>query len=41
MFGDVEPETYLYHYTSRQAALGSILPQGQLRLGSLSWTNDP
>lgn len=39
--GDVEPERYLYHYTTRQAALASILPQAQLRLGPLTWTNDP
>jgi Protein of unknown function (DUF2971) len=39
--GAVEPELYVYHYTTRQAALGSILPQRQLRLGPLAWTNDP
>jgi hypothetical protein len=39
--GAVDPERYLYHYTTRPAALGSILPQAQLRLGPLAWTNDP
>jgi hypothetical protein len=39
--GAVDPERYLYHYTTRPAALGSILPQAQLRLGPLTWTNDP
>jgi hypothetical protein len=39
--GAVDPGRYLYHYTTRAAALGSILPQAQLRLGPLTWTNDP
>lgn len=39
--GVVEPDRYVYHYTTREAALGSILPQRQLRLGLLTWTNDP
>jgi hypothetical protein len=39
--GEVDPDRYLYHYTTREAALGSILPQAQIRLGLLEWTNDP
>lgn len=39
--GAVEPDRYVYHYTTREAALGAILAQGQLRLGLLTWTNDP
>jgi hypothetical protein len=31
----------LYHYTTREAALGSILPTGRLRLGLLRYMNDP
>lgn len=42
LFGDVEdPERYLYHYTTREAALGSILPTQSLRFGLLQDTNDP
>jgi hypothetical protein len=32
---------FLYHYTTRTAGLGSILPSGQLRLGLFTATNDP
>lgn len=32
---------YLYHYTTRQAALGSILPVGELRVGLFRYMNDP
>jgi hypothetical protein len=38
---EVDPDRYLYHYTTREAALGSILPLGRLRLGLLRETNDP
>jgi len=31
----------LYHYTSATAAVESILPTGQLRLGLFEFTNDP
>jgi hypothetical protein len=41
-WGDVvDPERYLYHYTTRQAVLGSILPTGQVRFGLFRYTNDP
>lgn len=42
VFGDLEdPHQYLYHYTTRQAALDAILPTGRIRLGLLRHTNDP
>lgn len=31
----------MHHYTTRNAALGSILSLGQLRISPLAWTNDP
>src|SRR6266516_5387666 len=36
-----DPNRYLYHYTTRQAALGSILPTGELRVGLFRYMNDP
>lgn len=39
--GENDPHAYLHHYTTRDAALGNILPLGQLRLSPLAWTNDP
>jgi hypothetical protein len=36
-----EPHKYLYHYTTRQAALGSILPKAELRVGLYRYMNDP
>jgi hypothetical protein len=39
--GETDPLAYLYHYTTRDAALGNILPLRQLRLSPLAWTNDP
>lgn len=38
---EAEPGQFLYHYTTRQAALGSILPTGQIRFGLFAATNDP
>lgn len=40
-WGAVDPGLFLYHYTTKEAGLGNILPQRHLRLGPLSWTNDP
>ncbi|HLY22255.1 MAG TPA: DUF2971 domain-containing protein [bacterium] len=34
-------DRYLYHYTSIETALSHILPQGALRLGPFTKTNDP
>jgi hypothetical protein len=36
-----EPDKYLYHYTTRQAALGAILPKAELRIGLFRYMNDP
>jgi hypothetical protein len=36
-----DPNQYLYHYTTRQAALGSILPAASIRLGLVRYMNDP
>jgi hypothetical protein len=34
-------EGLLYHYTTANVAVESILPTGQLRLGLFEFTNDP
>jgi len=39
--GEVDPDRYFYHYTTREAALGSILPTGQIRFGLIRYVNDP
>jgi hypothetical protein len=39
--GEVEPDRYFYHYTTREAALGSILATGQIRFGLIRYVNDP
>jgi hypothetical protein len=36
-----DPEKYVYHYTTRQAALGAILLKGEVRLGLYRHMNDP
>jgi hypothetical protein len=42
LFGDVEdPDRYLYHYTTSQAALGSILATQRIRFGLARYVNDP
>jgi len=42
MFGsEAPPGEFLYHYTTAEAALGSIFPTGQMRLGLIAATNDP
>jgi hypothetical protein len=38
---EAPPDEFLYHYTTSEAALGSILPTGQIRLGLIAATNDP
>jgi hypothetical protein len=35
------PEQWVYHYTTRDAAIGSILPTGQIRLSLFEWMSDP
>jgi len=35
------PNDRLYHYTTQDAALGSILPTGAIRFGLLRYMNDP
>jgi hypothetical protein len=41
-FGPLDdPDRYLYHYTTWQVALGSILPSECLRFGPSRFTNDP
>jgi hypothetical protein len=37
----IDPNRWLYHYTTKEAALGSILPQGLIRIGLFRHTNDP
>jgi hypothetical protein len=42
LFSDLaEPERYLYHYTTREAAIGSILRASQIRFNLFRQTNDP
>ncbi|MEK4650852.1 DUF2971 domain-containing protein [Niallia sp. FSL W8-0954] len=41
MFGKVDPDKYLYHFTSYTTALEYILPQRTLRINSYSNMNDP
>lgn len=41
MFGNVDPDKYLYHFTSYTTALEYILPQRTLRINSYSNMNDP
>jgi hypothetical protein len=36
-----DPHRFLYHYTTREAALGSILPAAELRVGLFRYMNDP
>ena len=35
------PEDLLYHYTTRETALGFILPTGSIRFGLMRYMNDP
>jgi hypothetical protein len=37
----IDPGEWLYHYTTKEAALGSILPLGLIRMGLFRDTNDP
>jgi hypothetical protein len=37
----IDPDLFVYHYTTRDAAVGSILPTGQIRLGLYRTLNDP
>lgn len=42
LFGSVSnPSEWVYHYTSREAALEKILSSGKLRLGTFASLNDP
>jgi hypothetical protein len=41
LFGDVDPNRFLYHYTTSERALDLILPQQRLRFNLLQATNDP
>ncbi len=41
MFGNVDPDKYLYHYTSYTTALEYIFPQRTLRINSYTNMNDP
>ena len=37
----VDPDQWVYHYTTRDTAIGSILPTGQIRLSLYEWMADP
>jgi hypothetical protein len=37
----VDPEQFVYHYTTREAAIGGILPTGQIRFSLYEWMADP
>jgi hypothetical protein len=37
----VDADQWVYHYTTRDTAIGSILPTGQIRLSLYEWMADP